>query len=292
MNTERLTIQPLVPNDQRFILELLNSAGWIQFIGDRHVHTVEEASAYVQKIIENVHIRYWVVRLKAGDEPIGIITLIKREYLTHHDVGFAFLPRFTNKGFALEATSAVLSEVAKSPEHNHLYAITVPSNTRSVRLLKKIGFEFEKEIEVEKETLQLHGVSSDKLSIHEITHLFYSVFSNTNNNPPRLDILESLCIPEVLIINRSGNKTDVYNLSSFIEPRRKILTDGTLMEFEEKELSENTLITNSIAQRSSTYQKKGIKLGETFKQEGQKLFQFVRTDRGWKISSVIWQDKN
>ena len=37
LETERLNIRPLILQDAAFMLELLNSKGWIQFIGDRNV---------------------------------------------------------------------------------------------------------------------------------------------------------------------------------------------------------------------------------------------------------------
>ena len=62
--TERLIIQPLTLNDDSFILELVNTEGWIKFIGNRNVTSTPEAGAYIQKILENKYISYWVVKIK------------------------------------------------------------------------------------------------------------------------------------------------------------------------------------------------------------------------------------
>lgn len=134
-------------------------------------------------------------------------------------------------------------------------------------------------------------MTSDKQLIDEITKSFFSLFTNTNNRKPDFNLLSSLCIPEIMIISKTETKHTVYNLTSFIEPRQKILTNGTLTEFEEQEMSEQTLILNNIAQRHSTYKKKGILEGKLFYQNGNKFFQFVKTNNGWKISSVIWEDE-
>jgi hypothetical protein len=151
--------------------------------------------------------------------------------------------------------------------------------------------QLEKEIEVKNEKLLLYSATTDKLRISEITKLFFSVFTNKNGNQPDWSILYSVCLSEIIIIKKEGAAETVYNLSSFIEPRKKILTDGTLTGFEEYELKEETHIIGSIAQRHSYYGKRGALSGKSFEQKGNKFFQFVKTAAGWKISSVIWEDE-
>ena len=41
-STERLSLERLSDNDADFILELVNTAGWLKFIGDRNVKTKED----------------------------------------------------------------------------------------------------------------------------------------------------------------------------------------------------------------------------------------------------------
>lgn len=133
--------------------------------------------------------------------------------------------------------------------------------------------------------------SAHQQKIDELTTLFFSVFTNTNNAKPKFDLLQQLCIPEVVLINRTGAKNTVYSLSTFMEPRKKILSDGTLTEFEEKETTAQTTLLNNLAQRHSTYHKSGIHAGQPFSQKGHKLFLFVNTEQGWKISAVSWEDE-
>src|SRR4051794_25146970 len=103
--TSRLMIKPLTLEDNNFIFELVNTKGWLKFIGKRNITSLHESSAYIQRILENENIFYWVVKLRDNQHSIGIITYIKRTYLDHHDIGFAFLPKFCNKGYAYEATN-------------------------------------------------------------------------------------------------------------------------------------------------------------------------------------------
>jgi ribosomal-protein-alanine N-acetyltransferase len=163
--TGRLIIQPLSITDDNFILELVNTEGWIKFIGNRNVTSKTEAGAYIQKILENKNISYWVVKLKNSHDSIGIITYIKRDYLQHHDIGFAFLPNFSKHGYAYEATTAVLNKLISERNLSYILATTVPENINSIKLLKKIGLAFEKEMEVESEIVHVYGASADKLKL-------------------------------------------------------------------------------------------------------------------------------
>jgi hypothetical protein len=131
---------------------------------------------------------------------------------------------------------------------------------------------------------------SDKQSIDQLTALFFNIFTNSNQRQPDWNGIHTICLAKTLIIKKTGLTEEIYNLHSFIAPRKKILSDGTLTGFEEKETSEETNITGNIAQRSSTYQKSGYLNGKYFEGSGHKFFQFIKTIDGWKISSVVWED--
>jgi len=161
--TSRLLLEPLSQNDNHFILELVNSEGWLKYIGDRNIHCPEEAAAYIQKINSAPNITYWVVKRKEDATPIGIVTFIKRDFLEHHDIGFAFLPAFTNQGYAFEATQKGLSHITSNAQHAYILATTLPENKNSIRLLEKLGLRLSKEIEVANEKLHLYQMATGKL---------------------------------------------------------------------------------------------------------------------------------
>ena len=43
LETERLILRQFTTGDSKFIVELLNSPGWIEYIGDRNIKTEEQA---------------------------------------------------------------------------------------------------------------------------------------------------------------------------------------------------------------------------------------------------------
>jgi RimJ/RimL family protein N-acetyltransferase len=156
--TERLLLSELTRADVDFVFELVNTPLWIRFIGNRNINTSADSLAYVERLLNNKSIRYWIVRLKDGEIPVGVITFIQRDYLDHPDIGFAFLPAYSKNGYAYEASLVVLNDVIKQGTHPYILATTIPENENSIRLLEKLGFNFAKEIKPEKETLLLYSM--------------------------------------------------------------------------------------------------------------------------------------
>uniref|UniRef100_A0AAU6WN33 Uncharacterized protein n=1 Tax=Chryseobacterium endophyticum TaxID=1854762 RepID=A0AAU6WN33_9FLAO len=112
---------------------------------------------------------------------------------------------------------------------------------------------------------------TDEMLIGNCVHDFYHIFSN-NIRQPDFDKIHEVCSLSASIIKKSTECTEVYDLKAFIDPRKKILTDGTLTEFSEWETGEETRITGNIAQRYSTYRKKACFAGNILKLRAVKCF--------------------
>ena len=134
------------------------------------------------------------------------------------------------------------------------------------------------------------SVDTDRRAIDELTGAFFRAFTNRSGTLPNVDSLYELFIPEAIIIKNVGGTPVVYDVKSFVEPRRSLLTDGSLVDFCEKETSERTEIFGNIAQRFSCYTKTWTAQDKSFAGGGTKSIQFVRTRAGWKIASLVWDD--
>lgn len=147
LETERLALRKLSSNDAEFILELLNEPSFIKNIGDKGVRTRNDAVQYIQNgpvaSYERFGFGLYLVQLKGSGAPIGICGLLKRETLQDIDVGFAFLPRFWSKGYAVESAAAVMDHGRKVLGIGRIVAITAPENYGSIKVLEKIGLRFE-----------------------------------------------------------------------------------------------------------------------------------------------------
>lgn len=142
IGTLRLSLLPVTTNDAHFLYRLMNTEGWLRFIGDRKIDTPEKARHYITQLLARTDCTYWVVRLKTNNIPIGVISFLKRDYLEFFDIGFAFLPEYNGQGYAHEASKAVLQKVMQDPEHQIVQATTLPENERSIKLLQELGFYF------------------------------------------------------------------------------------------------------------------------------------------------------
>lgn len=166
LRTKRLLLEPLDVNDAEFIFKLVNLPDWIQFIGDRNVHSTADAEAYIQKMKNNSNINYWVVKVKEEPAAIGVITFIKRDFLDHYDIGFAFLPAYRQQGYAYEATAAILQEAKKDPAHAYILATVLRTNVKWVKLLEKLGLRFDKEIKPAGKPLLLYTTATEEQTMN------------------------------------------------------------------------------------------------------------------------------
>ena len=141
LETDRLVLTPTSPTDAAFMLKLMNSPGWIQNIGDRNIHNLSDARAYIEKnlrpIIEQSGYGSFIIRLK--NIPIGTCGLYQRKGIQELDLGFALLPQYEGKGYAKEAASCLI-EMSKEWGLQILKAYANPDNLRSIHLLKKLNF--------------------------------------------------------------------------------------------------------------------------------------------------------
>ena len=160
LETSRLILRELEQTDSTFIFELLNTPQWIKFIGDRQIKTLANAAAYIQKIKENILINYLVVIVKEQQQPIGLVTFMKRDYLDHYDIGFAFLPAYFKQGYAYEAAQVLLDKVKSDGTHTEIVATVLRENKSSIQLLEKLGLAFSKEIVINNEKLLLYSIKT------------------------------------------------------------------------------------------------------------------------------------
>lgn len=145
LDTGRLRLRDVTETDAPFLLELLNSPGFIENIGDRGVRTLDDARAYVRdRVIGSYQANgfgMWLVEDKG--RPVGLAGLVRREGLDVPDVGYAFIPDAWGRGYAQEAAAAVMRHARDALGLGRLAAITSPENYASMAVLRKVGFTFQ-----------------------------------------------------------------------------------------------------------------------------------------------------
>jgi len=153
LETERLCLRQLGEEDAPFMLGLLNEPSFIENIGDRGVRTVEGARQYIVSgaiaSYEQHGFGLYMVELKGVAAPIGICGLVKRPFLQDADIGFALRPQFWSQGYALESAAAVMAYARDQLGIERVVAIVSPGNESSIKLLRRLGLEFERMLETQ-----------------------------------------------------------------------------------------------------------------------------------------------
>ncbi|HEX2573979.1 MAG TPA: GNAT family N-acetyltransferase [Polyangia bacterium] len=146
LETERLILRHLEPGDGGFILRLLNEPSFLQNIGDKGVRTVEQAVHYlVEGPIKSYEVHghgLYLVALQGSQAPVGMCGLIKRDLFQDVDLGYAFLPEFWGRGYAVESGAAVLAWGRRTLGLTKVIAVVTPTNAGSIKVLERLGFSF------------------------------------------------------------------------------------------------------------------------------------------------------
>jgi ribosomal-protein-alanine N-acetyltransferase len=143
--TERLILRPTRLEDAAFVLELLNTPKWHQYIGDRGVRSISDAERYIQDRmmpqLERLGFGNYTVITKDSQLKIGSCGLYAREDSDEIDIGFAYLPAFEGKGYAYEAAQRIMQAAQSNFGLRSLRAFTTVNNLSSQKLLRKLGLE-------------------------------------------------------------------------------------------------------------------------------------------------------
>ncbi len=147
IETERLHIRELsAETDAAFVIELFNTSDFLRFIGDRKLRTTDDGVRYIQEQItrhSSLGFALWAVELRDSCELVGICGLLRRPPIEDVEIGFGFLERFYRRGYAFEAAEAVMNFGSRTLGLTRIAAVTHPENRGSIKVLEKLGMQFE-----------------------------------------------------------------------------------------------------------------------------------------------------
>ncbi|MDH6017076.1 GNAT family N-acetyltransferase [Vibrio splendidus] len=160
VETARLRLRMITPQDAAFIQRLYSTEDFLRYIGDKEITDTDKAVEYIENNILKMHqekgVCLLMVEIKESSTPIGVCGLIKRDTLEAYDIGYGFVPAVYGQGFALEAAQAIIEQAKHNADIDHLVAITTSDNIRSIALLTKLGFVFERVEEAINESVNLN----------------------------------------------------------------------------------------------------------------------------------------
>ena len=129
------------------------------------MRTADDARRYIREGPAAGYERYGFgllrVARRGDDTPIGMCGVLKRDTLPDPDLGFSFLPAWWSQGYALEAATAVMQHARNVLHLDRILAITTHDNGPSMRLLGKLGFRFDRMIQLGDDATELRLFISD-----------------------------------------------------------------------------------------------------------------------------------
>ena len=148
LQTPRLTLRWYRADDAPSLLALVNDPGWLQHIGQRHVHTLDDARRFIEERLVAAYVRQgfglWAMERRdsggVAGEVVGMCGLVRRDGLPGIDLGYALLPAHRGAGLVHEAATACLDHAHRVLGQTRVLAITSPDNHASARVLSKLGF--------------------------------------------------------------------------------------------------------------------------------------------------------
>ena len=147
IETERLLLRKITLDDKKHLFKLHSNPDVQKYTGETVVESIEEIEKAIQTRI-NDYEKYgfgrWATFLKNGMQFVGWAGLAYLPEFDEIDLGYRFLPKFWGSGLATEASHAILTYGFDKLELNKIIAIAMKENKASIRVMEKVGMEFDK----------------------------------------------------------------------------------------------------------------------------------------------------
>lgn len=150
LNTERLELRWLTPDDAPMMLAVWNDPAFLRYVGDRGIRTLEQARAAIEAGPLRLYSQYgygpFRLRLRYERADVGICGLFHRDTLDEPDIGFAILPDYCGRGLGFESSVAVLDHAHHELGLSAVTAIVSPDNEASIGLVEKLGLHYDRAV--------------------------------------------------------------------------------------------------------------------------------------------------
>ena len=147
IETERLLLRDITLEDKEAMFKLNSDPRVLKYTGEPAIRSIEEMEkAIIRRSIEYKKYGYgrWATFLKDGKKFVGWAGLAYLPEFDEIDLGYRFLAEYWGLGLATEASRAILNYGFDTLKLGRIVAIAVKENKASIRVMEKVGMEFEK----------------------------------------------------------------------------------------------------------------------------------------------------
>jgi ribosomal-protein-alanine N-acetyltransferase len=145
LSTERLILRPFLKTDYNDYYEYMSCKDIYRFERGEPI-SLKDAKKFCKEWSSKKEINFWAATLKeGGNKLIGNVSFfqIEPKFLRTWEIGFVFNPSFQNKGYATEASQAVIEYAFTKLGAHRATGHCSPDNTASWRVLEKCGLKRE-----------------------------------------------------------------------------------------------------------------------------------------------------
>jgi len=160
-DTARLRCERVRAEDPPELRRMHQDARAMEHLGG--VFTHEQSIAYLARNLAHWDTHQhglWIVFERDGAVPIGraVLRHLSVDDVDDVETGYAFYEPYWGRGYATEITRACLELGFENLDLPSIVAVTTPENAGSQHVLRKCGFQHEREFQREDETLCLFRI--------------------------------------------------------------------------------------------------------------------------------------
>lgn len=163
LETERLLLRPFTVDDVDDLLGIFSDPEAMRYYPATkgRQETIEWIDWNLRSYREHAF-GLWAAIRKDTTQFVGQCGLILQRDVDGHDeveIGYSFLRRQWNVGFATEAAIACRDFGFTTLDRTHLVSLIDPANAASKRVAQKVGMSLEKEVDRWGKRIQVYGVA-------------------------------------------------------------------------------------------------------------------------------------
>lgn len=153
LETERMKVRETTPQDVDEFYRIYSDPSITQYMENlfsEREREMEYVKAYVEQIYEFYGFGLWTVLDRESGRVIGRAGLNVREGYEIPELGFVIDVEHQGQGYAFEVCSAILTYAGERLEFPAVQAFVDEKNQGSIHLLKKLGFAFDSEVDLDR----------------------------------------------------------------------------------------------------------------------------------------------
>lgn len=163
IETDRLLLRPFTLDDIEPSYELNLDPEVSRYTADGGIVSKDEIEKRIIKDVLGDYQKYgygrFAVEEKASGHFIGFAGLKYLPDMEETDLGYRFMRSYWGQGLATEAGTACLKFGFDSLHLQRIIALVLPQNIASIRVLEKLAFKYELEIEADGNRVQQYAIS-------------------------------------------------------------------------------------------------------------------------------------